>query len=310
MTIRPSQRACSSQPVVRAAIVAVDAQAEDGEQRPRHPEGHRHQVDGERAEQRRLAADEAQPGADRAADRLALLRGALRRLGRHRDQRGDHRQAAHGVGGVGRADAEPRDQQPAEARADDHRELVEAEVEGQRAAQPAGSHEVRDDRGARHVLDRAEAGEQAAQDVEQRERRVPGERAGRQPAAQRHEGDLVEQQQAPPVHPVGDRPAEQRHEDERAELDRSEQTDQERRPGLHVELVGQRHQGGLRPHPGDEVAHDEPPQVGRLAHRRGVDGHPGEQAAPSAEPGAQAARARTSRSRRCFRASTGRSTRR
>ena len=96
ITIRPRRRACSSQPVVSAATVApaetaankqpgpggarvVDADREHREQRTRHAEGHRDEVDREGAHERLVAAHEPQALADRAADRERLL--ARRRRG-------------------------------------------------------------------------------------------------------------------------------------------------------------------------------------------------------------------------------------
>jgi hypothetical protein len=174
MTMIPRRRACSIQPVVRAAIVApgrhgrveqpgalgarvVDADREHGEQRARHAEGHGHEVDGERAHERVVAAHVAQPVGDRAQHRRVLGGVGLRRLGRHHDHGPHHRQAARRVDGVGGADTEHADEHAADPRADDHRQLVEAEAQRDGRAQACGLDEVGQDGRAGHVLQCAEA---------------------------------------------------------------------------------------------------------------------------------------------------------
>ena len=96
---------------------AVDADREHGEQRARHAEGHRDEVDGERADERVVAAHVAQAVGDRAQHRRVLGDVGLRRLRRHHDHGDDHRQAARRVDRVGRADAEHADEHAADARA-------------------------------------------------------------------------------------------------------------------------------------------------------------------------------------------------
>jgi hypothetical protein len=90
---------------------------------------------------------------------------------------------------------------------------------------------------------------------------APGQRGRAERGRHRHKCDLIEQQQPAAVRPVRQRPAEQRHRDERPELDRAEQTGEQRRPRLDVDLVGQRDERRLRAEPGDEVAQDEPAQL-------------------------------------------------
>ena len=143
---------------------------------------------------------------------------------------------------------------------------------GDRRAQPFGRDEVGDDRRAQHVLDRAEGGEQPAEHVEQRDRREARERHDGEQAGHDDDRDLVGDEQHAPVVAVGQRAAEQRHGDERDDLDGAEQAGQEGRSRLDVDLVRQRHQGGLRAQAGDDVAEDEQPQVPRFAQGRDVDG--------------------------------------
>jgi hypothetical protein len=90
ITTSPSLRVCDSQPVVirgdggaerhrrvqdtragRAGVIHADR--EHREQRPRHPERHRDEVDRKRAEQRLVAAHEPQAVGDRTPDRLVPL---------------------------------------------------------------------------------------------------------------------------------------------------------------------------------------------------------------------------------------------
>ena len=250
----------------------VDADGEHREQRARHAEGHRHQVDRERAQERLLAPHEPQPLGDRAADRRALGAVAVRQLRPHPDQREHHREAADGIHAVGDLDAAGGDQQAADRRPEDHRQLVQAEVDGQRRVQPRGLDEVGDDRRARDVLDRAEAGEQAREDVEDAERRRASDRQAAQQRRHRDERDLVEQQQAAAIGAVRERAADERHRHQRPELCRAQEACLQRRVRLHVDLVGQRDERRLRSHAADEVAEHEQAQLARGAQRGQVGG--------------------------------------
>jgi hypothetical protein len=107
------------------------------------------------------------------------------------------------------------------------------------------------------------------------ERQTASEGERGQPGGASHQRYLVEQQQPPAVEPVGERAADQRQRDERDELYRAQQSGQERRAGLHVELIGQRHQRGLRAEPRHDVAEHEQTQVPRRPQRADVDGDAG-----------------------------------
>ena len=246
-----------------------DAHREHREERARHPERHRAQVDEERAGERPVGADEAQPLADRGEHtRLHLVGGALgalRELGRERVGGDDHRQAARGVDHVRGADPERGDEDAAERRPDHHRQVVQAEAERERAAQLIGRDQVRHDRGGDHVLERAEARHHARQHEQHRDRRRPRERHDRERGRARHEPGLDEQQQVAAVVAVGERAAPQRHRHQRDELDRAEQAGEERRVRERVDLERQRHQRGLRADRGHEVAQHQQPQIAGVA---------------------------------------------
>ena len=96
---------------------------------------------------------------------------------------------------------------------------------------------------------------------------MAGEGRRRQPAGGQEHPDLIEDQQPAAIHAVRDRAAEQRHRDQRPELDGPEQADEERRVGLDVQLIGQRDEGRLGAHPGDEVPADDEPEVTAVAKR-------------------------------------------
>src|SRR3954469_6581767 len=252
----------------------VDAHGEHGEERARHAERHREQVDRERAEQRVVAPHEAQPLGDRAQHRLARsgVHRADGRLGRHRRGRGDHRQARRGLDRVGGADAREPDHHTAQPGPDDIRELRQPEVQRDRRVDELGSDEVGQVCGADEVLDGGDPGEHPAEDVEGGDRRRAEERAEGEAAGGQDERDLVEEQQRAAIVAVGERAAEQRHRNERSELDGAEQAGQERRVRLDVELVGERDERRLRPEPRHDGARHEQPQVARGAQRRDVDG--------------------------------------
>ena len=122
---------------LRAGV--VDADGEHREQRPRHPERHRHEVDRERAHQRLVAAHEAQALGDRAQASAACSPSSAGAAGAHGDERGHHRQAADRVDRVRRADAERADEQAAEPGPDDHRQLVEPKLSASAERSCAGS---------------------------------------------------------------------------------------------------------------------------------------------------------------------------
>jgi hypothetical protein len=163
-----------------------------------------------------------------------------------------HRQARDGVRRVRRADPQRTDQQPAQARSDHERQLVEAEAQRHRGAQLGRRHEVGQDRRAGDVLDGAGPGQQARQHEQHRQRRVARrEGDGGERARHGDQRDLVVQQHTPAILPVGEGPTEQRHRDQWDELDRAEQAGEKGRAGLGVDLERERHERRLRPQPGD-----------------------------------------------------------
>ena len=150
------------------------------------------------------------------------------RLRSHRDHSGDHAQAADGIDQVGGAQPGHSDQHAAERRSQHHRELVEAEVEREGSAQAPGLDDIRDDRAAGDVLDRAEARQQAAEHIEGEQRRVPEEGAGAQCRGDDHQRELVDQEQPTSVHAIGERAAVERHGHQRKQLDGPQQAGQQR----------------------------------------------------------------------------------
>ena len=134
---RRSRRDRREQQARPARARVVDAHRQHREQRARHAERHRHQVDRERAQQRLLAPHEA--AGPSAIERPIDGRSSpwpCGSCGAHPEQREDHREAADRVDAVGHLDAAGGDQQAAERRAEDHRQLVEPEVHRQRGRQP------------------------------------------------------------------------------------------------------------------------------------------------------------------------------
>ena len=182
----------------------VDGQREHGEQRARHPERHRHQVDRERAHQRAVAADEGEALLDRADDREVLGVGGRGWQLRQRRRDAEHDHEADRLRGVGAAGAERGDHQAAERRSDDRGDLVEAVGDRERRSQ-AVARERGDDRRARDVVDRRPAGEQRGEDEDQRDRRFLGERDRRQGGRGERDRRLRGEHQTAPLDPVGDR---------------------------------------------------------------------------------------------------------
>ena len=85
-----------------------------------------------------------------------------------------------------------------------------------------------------------------------------------QPSADR---GLARDQQQAPVEGVGDGAGGHRAEQQRAQRGQADQADLQRRSGLAVDLVGQRHRRELRPAGGDQVAGPEPAKRPRVAKR-------------------------------------------
>ena len=104
---------------------------------------------------------------------------------------------------------------------------------------------------------------------------MPGERGDGQASGCGGDADLVGQQEPPPVGAVGDRPSEEGHGDQGEQLHRPQESDQEGRPGLDVQLVGQGDQRGLRPQVGDEVPADDQAQLAAVAQRGEIGGEAG-----------------------------------
>jgi hypothetical protein len=249
----------------------VDGEREHGEQRARHPEGHRRDVDHERAHQRAVAAHEAQALGDRAPDGEGRARRHRTHLAqRQRGEEGDEERP--GVDRVGRADAEPGDQQPARARADDRGDLREPEVQRQRGAQPLGTGEPRHHRRPRDVDDGAGPREQPRQHEDEDDRRLLGERDRGEPGDDQHLRELGRQQQPPAIDAVGDRTAQQRRGDQRAELHDAQQPDERRRVREHVHLVRDGDQRRLRAERRERLTEQDEPQIARFAHGGQVDG--------------------------------------
>jgi hypothetical protein len=99
------------------------------EQRPRHPEHHRQQVDPERAHDHGLAAKEPQAFEDRGPRRPALTR---RRRRRQPGEDDDRDQVRADIDPVGDAEPRCRDQQTAERRPRHHPERAVRRLQRER----------------------------------------------------------------------------------------------------------------------------------------------------------------------------------
>ena len=109
-TSAPADGAAYSSPTRRGA--APERLAERGEERARHPEDHRHRVDGEDPEQRGLANDQPEPVENRAqAHTLRVLDLRQARQEPDRDERGAE---GREVEAVGAREADGADQQAGE----------------------------------------------------------------------------------------------------------------------------------------------------------------------------------------------------
>ncbi len=153
-----------------------DVQGEHREQRRRHAEDHRVEVDDERAEDRPPVARVAQALADRleAGPRHHPDRGQ-RRDRREGHQRGDERQQ---VDGVGAGQPDRRDEHAADGRADDRGELEVELAEGDGRRQPLRRDHPRHGRGPGRLVDGPEAG----RDERDREERPHDGRCRSRPA--------------------------------------------------------------------------------------------------------------------------------
>lgn len=140
-----------------------------GEERPRHAEDHRDQVDDEAHEQHRVQAQVAQAvdhGRQPHPPRAGAGVGAVRRQGRqpeHRPEGGEQAERIHGIQG---RETEDRDQRAAHERAADRAELHDRHVEGVAGGQLVGGDEPREHRRPGRLVD-GEAGLLEREDREQ-----------------------------------------------------------------------------------------------------------------------------------------------
>ena len=240
-----------------AAPGAVDADRQHREQRARHAERHRDEVDRERAHERLVAADEPQALADRAPDRSA--RGPL---GAHaaaaapsRSTAADHREAARGVDDVRRPDAEPGDEQRRRRRARRRasagtgRSSARARCAAARARRGSGRSPSGRRSGPRRSPPAA-----PPSTYEPQSGGSPANASAASAGGARRRAPIWSSSSsirrskrsamAPPSSDIAM---------SGTELDRAEQAGQERRPRLDVDLERQRDERRLRAEPGDEL---------------------------------------------------------
>ena len=234
-----------------AGARAVDADRKHGKQRARHPERHRREIDREGAQQRRAAAHERQALPDRGDDRT-LRPARLRKLGRQRQHRADHRQAA---------DARRRRRPP-------RRRPRRSAGRRARARAPSSAGRGRSSRRSPPACLRGRAtrfgmiaerttfcsapkpASSAGEHVEQRDRRLARQRRGAERGRARATSPIwssassrrrsLRSASAPPSSAIAT---------SGPELDGAEQAGQQRRMRLDVDLVGQRDERGLRAEP-------------------------------------------------------------
>ena len=203
-----------------------------GQQRDGAAEQHGHEVERDRAEQHRLAPDEAV-----ALERLVQRVAALLVVGAIGTQRGFAIARVRGVP-HGRDAERGRREQPghhherqrrlddvehtAEHRADDRRELPDRGVAHGEPGQPAVGHEVGRHRSHRGCRERARDPEQQDHQEDRGGRRRVGRDVPREPGR----GDGLEHQrdrrEPPPVETVGEGAAHQHEQQRRQELDEAE----------------------------------------------------------------------------------------
>ena len=198
----------------------------------------------------------------------------------------------HGDGGGEAGHVDPVDgrhpaageQQAAERRADDERELQEELAQHVGRGKRVPGDEVHHDRGARRAVGAGEAGADSRQHEDRPQRRLAAQAVqGKTHAAQRHR-ELGHDEHLAAVDGVGHRAAEQRPDERRPKLCEAHQADVERRAGEQVDLVEDGHQGELRADLRHREAEPEAPELREAAQRPEVDEGQSPHAAPPSPP--------------------------
>ena len=177
-----------------------------------------------------VAPDVAQAGADRP--RLAAAGGRRAQLRRvHPPEGDDHRHEGEGVDREAGADAEGRDQQPGDRRADDPRRLDDDAVEADRVDDPVGADHLDHEALPGRVVDRVDRAHREDREVDHPGRDDAG--AGDREEADRGERHqrLGHHQQPPLREAVGEQPAPGAEEEHRQELQRRGQADRDAAAG-------------------------------------------------------------------------------
>ncbi len=255
----------------------VDGQRERREERARHPERHRQDVDHKAPHQLALAPRKPKPRADRLQHRLGL--GDLgRRLRPQQRRREEHGHERRGVERVGEGQADLGDDDPRQRRADHHAHLVEAIGERDRRLQAGQPDHVRHHRRAGRPVKRRARRRDRRDHVQQPNRWRPSRGQKRERGGRTQQQQLGEHQKLSAVVTVGQRTRQQGGRHEREQLDQADQADLKRRAGDDVDLVGQRHQRDLAAQARHERPERQQPKVARLRERTGVDHDPRKEA--------------------------------
>ena len=179
------QRADRRRGVERPERGAAEASGgERREQRQRHPEDHRHEVDDVGADQLLAAARVAEALDDRAPGRRLGV--VARRHRAHRDEAGERGEEAGGVDAEGRDGAGRPDQDAADRRPDDHAEAAAEGAQRRRRGNLVGRNQPRRHGVERRPLQAVEGRHQPGGEVEHGRPTAPARAAlaisARQPA--------------------------------------------------------------------------------------------------------------------------------
>ena len=257
---------------LRAAVAGGDGR----EQRDRHREQHRVDVDEVAAHQVLAAA--------RVAPALRDPRDARRRrVGRRRHrahpcQRDERDEERRRVDRVGRAQAGARDQDAAERRPGDLAGVAAEALERGRRGQLLARHQARHHRVERGPLQPAGRRHPGRDEEQDPDLRLGEQRVGDQRESEREQRGVGDQHEPAAVVRVGQRAAEQRRDQQRGQLREPEQPDDERRASQVVDLERDRDEGDHRARERDGLARVEQPELAVPAQRPDVERDRAEQA--------------------------------
>ena len=238
------------------------------EQRQRHPEDHRHEVDDIGPDQLLAAARVAEALDDGSPGRRFGV--VARRYRSHRHEAGERCQEARRVDAEGGHRARGPDQHAADRGADDHAKAAAQLGQRRHGRELVRRHQPRRHRVERGTLQAVEGRHQAGGQVEHRDRRLGERGVGHQRQAGGHQADLGGDHQAPAIHPVRQRAADERRQQQRHQLHDAEDADREAGVRQGVHLPRQRHVGDHRAEEGHELSGIEqaevPPAQGTEVH--------------------------------------------